>query len=312
MKRSRIGIGFATGLRRHRRSLATLAALPLGGMRGRARSRRARSALRSSSSSSTSPPIMLAIVVPVIVATLGFAWWFRAVNAEGDLPAGLGVFGPSSSSSSGRFPALVITFLGGIAWFGSHELDPYRPLPSARSPIEVEVVSLDWKWLFIYPDEGVATVNRARRSGRHAGAFPADFVGVMNSFFVPQLGSQIYTMAGMTTQLSLQADQPATYPRPVRAVQRRRLLRHAFRRAARCRPKTYAKWSPTRKSSGRRSTAPPTPRSRSRAIGRARDIYGRSTPKLFDAIVNETSAARRWADGTPGGRRRASRRRKGP
>src|SRR6185437_10225811 len=103
--------------------------------------------------------IMLAIVIPTIVATLAVAWWFRASNRRARyLP---------TFSYSGRLeliiwsiPALAIFFLGGIAWIGSHQLDPARPLPAKVQPLEIDVVALDWKWLFIYPRQGVASVNR--------------------------------------------------------------------------------------------------------------------------------------------------------
>jgi cytochrome o ubiquinol oxidase subunit II len=153
--------------------------------------------------------IMLSIVVPVIVATLGFAWWFRASNKRA-------TYLPDWSFSGHleliiwAIPALVITFLGGIAWFGSHALDPYKPLALTK-PMEIEVVSLDWKWLFIYPAEGIATVNQLIVPTATPLHFRLTSSGVMNSFFVPQLGSQIYTMAGMTSQLNLQADIPGEY-----------------------------------------------------------------------------------------------------
>jgi cytochrome o ubiquinol oxidase subunit II len=108
-------------------------------------------------------------------------------------------------------PTLVILFLGGIAWIGSHDLDPARPVASSASPLEVQVVSLDWKWLFIYPDLGVASVNRLVVPAGTPLRLHLTSASVMNSFFVPQLGSQIYTMAGMTTTLHLQADRPGSY-----------------------------------------------------------------------------------------------------
>jgi cytochrome o ubiquinol oxidase subunit II len=153
--------------------------------------------------------IMLVIVVPVIIAAAAFSFWFRAGNPRAKyLP---------NWSFSGHLellvwaiPALVVTFLGGIAWYGSHALDPYKPLPSGK-PLEIEVVSLDWKWLFIYPDLGVATVNQLTIPVGVPLHFRLTSAGVMNSFFVPQLGGQMYTMAGMTSQLNLQADRPGSY-----------------------------------------------------------------------------------------------------
>ena len=109
-------------------------------------------------------------------------------------------------------PALTVLFLGGIAWIGSHELDPPKPIASQVKPIDVEVISLDWKWLFVYPAEGVASVNRLVVPAGTPIRFRLTSASVMNSFFVPQLGSQIYAMAGMTNRLNLQADKPGTYP----------------------------------------------------------------------------------------------------
>jgi cytochrome o ubiquinol oxidase subunit 2 len=154
--------------------------------------------------------IMLAVVVPVILLTLLFAWWFRSGNRHA-------TYRPQWEYS-GRIeliiwaiPALVILFLGGMAWIGSHDLDPPKPLESARSPLEVEVVSLDWRWLFIYPHERIATVNYLVIPTDVPVHFRLTSTSVMNSFFIPQLGSQIYTMPGMTTQLNLQADKPGSY-----------------------------------------------------------------------------------------------------
>jgi cytochrome o ubiquinol oxidase subunit 2 len=154
--------------------------------------------------------IMLVIVIPVILATFAFAWWFRASNKRATYRPNW-AFSGTLELIVWAIPAIVVTFLGGIAWFGSHELDPYKPIPSASKPVEVEVVSLDWKWLFIYPDEGIATVNQLVVPVGLPVHFRLTSSGVMNSFFVPQLGSQIYTMAGMTSQLNLQADHAGTY-----------------------------------------------------------------------------------------------------
>ena len=155
--------------------------------------------------------IMLAVVIPVILLTLAFAWWFRAGNRRA-------TYRPDWEYS-GRIelivwaiPALVILFLGGIAWIGSHDLDPPKPLESKIPALEVEVVSLDWRWLFIYPSERIATVNYLVVPTGVPVHFRLTSTSVMNSFFIPQLGSQIYTMPGMTTQLNLQADRPGSYP----------------------------------------------------------------------------------------------------
>jgi len=155
--------------------------------------------------------IMLAVGVPVVVLTLAFAWWFRAGNTKA-------VYLPDWSYS-GRIevvvwsiPALTVGFLGGMAWIGSHDLDPRAPIQSGVPTLNIEVVAMDWKWLFIYPDQQVASVNRLVVPAGAPLSLRITSASVMNSFFVPQLGSQIYAMAGMATRLHLLADQPGTYP----------------------------------------------------------------------------------------------------
>jgi cytochrome o ubiquinol oxidase subunit II len=154
--------------------------------------------------------IMLAIVVPTIAIALGAAWWFRASNPRARRRP--------NWAYSGRIelivwsiPLLVILFLSGVIWIGSHQLDPYRPLASPGKPLEVQVVSLDWKWLFIYPEEGIATVNQLTVPIGTPVHFSLTSATVMNAFFVPQLGSMVATMNGMVTQLHLQADRAGDY-----------------------------------------------------------------------------------------------------
>jgi cytochrome o ubiquinol oxidase subunit 2 len=154
--------------------------------------------------------IMLAIVIPTILATLGVAYWFRSSNKRARyLP---------DFTYSGRIemlvwsiPIMTVLLVGGVAWVGSHDLDPPKPITSAAKPVKIQVVSLDWKWLFIYPEQGIATVNQLTIPVGTPVSFELTSSGVMNSFWVPQLGGQIYTMAGMTTRLHLQADHLGTY-----------------------------------------------------------------------------------------------------
>ncbi len=107
---------------------------------------------------------------------------------------------------------MVIMLLGGVAWISSHDLDPAKPLAATRPPLEVQVVALDWKWLFIYPSQGIASVNVLEAPANTPVSLKLTSATVMNSFMVPQLAGQIYTMAGMTTQLNLLADRPGQYP----------------------------------------------------------------------------------------------------
>jgi cytochrome o ubiquinol oxidase subunit 2 len=154
--------------------------------------------------------LMAIVAIPVIVMTLAFAWRYRAGNKQAR-------YAPNWSHSTAievvvwSVPAVIVAILAVITWRSSHTLDPYRPLDSKAKPVTIEAVALDWKWLFIYPDYGIATVNEI--------AFPTDVPvnfhitsdSVMNAFFIPQLGSQIYAMSGMETQLHLIAREPGSY-----------------------------------------------------------------------------------------------------
>ena len=154
--------------------------------------------------------IMLAIVIPTILATLGVAWWFRASNKRARyLP---------DFDYSGRLellvwsiPIMTVLLVGGVAWLSSYDLDPPKAIASAEKPVRVQVVALDWKWLFIYPDEGIAAVNQLTVPVGAPISFALTSSGVMNSFFVPQLGGQMYTMSGMVTRLHLRADHAGSY-----------------------------------------------------------------------------------------------------
>src|SRR5712672_703356 len=154
--------------------------------------------------------IMLAIVIPVILATLGVAFWFRASNERARYRPNFAYSG-RLEMLVWSIPAMTVFLVGGVAWVGSHEVSPRKPIVSAVKPLRVQVASLDWKWLFIYPDQGVASVNYLAIPAGTPVSLELTSSGVMNSFFVPQLGSQIYTMAGMTTRLHIQADHPGTY-----------------------------------------------------------------------------------------------------
>ena len=154
--------------------------------------------------------IMLAIVLPIIVTIFAFAFWFRASNTR--------AFYWPDWEYSGRIefvvwsvPALTIILLGGVAWIGAHQLDPVKPIEGSSKPLTVQAVSLDWKWLFIYPDQQVATINTLTVPFGVPLQFQLTSAAVMNAFFIPQFGSMIYTMNGMVTRLNLRADNPGTF-----------------------------------------------------------------------------------------------------
>jgi cytochrome o ubiquinol oxidase subunit II len=154
--------------------------------------------------------IMLAIVLPTIATIFGFAYWFRASNSKARyLP---------HWAYSGRIelvvwsiPALTVILLGGVAWIGAHQLDPARAVEGSAKPLRIQVVSLDWKWLFIYPGQNVAAINTLTVPEGVPLQFQLTSASVMNVFFIPQFGSMIYTMNGMTTRLNLRADAAGTF-----------------------------------------------------------------------------------------------------
>jgi cytochrome o ubiquinol oxidase subunit II len=154
--------------------------------------------------------LMLIVVIPVIVLTFVFAWKYRASNTRAS-------YSPDWDRSTAvasimvLLPCAIVLCLSVITWRTTHELDPYRPIASDIDPINVDVVALDWKWLFVYPDQQIATVNEVAFPSNVPVNFRITSASVMNSFFIPQLGGQIYAMAGMQTRLSLMANQAGIY-----------------------------------------------------------------------------------------------------
>jgi len=155
--------------------------------------------------------IMLAIVIPTIVLAIGVTWWFRETNTRAKRRPDF-VYSGRVEIVMWTVPLLTVLFLSGLIWTSSHDLDPYRrlPAPNGRS-LEVQVVALDWKWLFIYPQQGVASVNVLEMPVGVPVHLSMTSASVMNTFYAPQLAGQIYVMNGMVTQLSLQADNPGDY-----------------------------------------------------------------------------------------------------
>lgn len=153
--------------------------------------------------------LMLLIIVPVMALTVFFAWKYRQGNKDAE-------YDPEWHHSTKlevviwSAPLVIIIALGAITWVTTHTLDPYRPLdridaerplPKDHEPMVIEVVSLDWKWLFLYPEQGIATVNELAAPVDTPIQFKITSSGIMNSFFIPALAGQIYSMAGMETKL---------------------------------------------------------------------------------------------------------------
>lgn len=155
--------------------------------------------------------LMLTVVIPVIILTLLFAWRYRASNTKA-------CYKPDWSHSTlieiicWSVPCIIIGILGTITWISSHTLDPYRPLSfTQKEPVVIEAISLDWKWLFIYPKENIATINFVQFPVDTPVRFIITSEGPMNSFLIPQLAGQIYAMAGMQATLNLAANTIGDY-----------------------------------------------------------------------------------------------------
>ncbi len=163
--------------------------------------------------------LMLLIIVPVIALTVLFAWKYRHTNEDAE-------YRPNWDHSTGleliiwSAPLLIVIALGALTWISTHSLDPYRPLariapgqPVAKNakPLEIQVVSLDWKWLFIYPEQGIATVNELVLPVNRQVVFRMTSSSVMNTFYVPTMAGMIYTMPGMETQLHAVLNKPGRF-----------------------------------------------------------------------------------------------------
>jgi len=163
--------------------------------------------------------LMLLIIVPVMALTVIVAWRYRASNEES-------TYLPDWDHSTGleliiwSVPLLIIICLGAMTWLSTHTLDPYRPIarlergqpiPAGVKPLEVDVVAMDWKWLFFYPEYGVATVNQLALPTERPIAFKITATSVMNSFYIPALAGQIYAMPGMQTQLHAVLNKPGKF-----------------------------------------------------------------------------------------------------
>lgn len=163
--------------------------------------------------------LMLLVIVPVMVLTVIFAWRYRHTNEDAE-------YKPDWDHSTSlelviwAVPLLIIICLGAVTWTGTHLLDPYRPIgridaartgaPTAK-PLEVQVVALDWKWLFIYPEYGIATINELAAPVDRPIRFRITASSVMNSFYIPALAGQIYAMPGMETKLNAVVNRPGDF-----------------------------------------------------------------------------------------------------
>ncbi len=153
--------------------------------------------------------LMLIVVIPVFIMTFYISWKYRAHKKSKYTPNW--DFSPKLEFIWWAFPAVIIILIAAMTWKSSHALDPYKPLESNVKPITIQVVALEWKWLFIYPEQNIATINFIEFPEKTPIHFELTADAPMNSFWIPQLGGQMYAMAGMTTQLNLEANEPGEF-----------------------------------------------------------------------------------------------------
>jgi len=158
----------------------------------------------------TASLLMLIVVIPVLVLTMIFAWRYRESNEKAKHTPDWEHNNIAECCWWG-VPLVIIVILAVITYRTCHDLDPYKPIASDKKPIEIQVVALDWKWLFIYPEQGIASVNFCQFPEKTPVRFEITSDAPMNSFWIPQLGSQIYAMPAMRTKLNLIASEIGEY-----------------------------------------------------------------------------------------------------
>ncbi|MDB5168037.1 MAG: Ubiquinol oxidase subunit 2 [Candidatus Saccharibacteria bacterium] len=223
------------------------------------------------------------IVIPVFVLAIVIAWRYRESNTKAK-------YTPDATGSRTAeaiwwgVPIILITILSVVTWTSTHDLDPHKPLSSDVKPITVQVIALDWKWLFIYPEQNIATVNMVQ--------FPVDtpvnFVitadAPMNSFWIPQLGGQIYAMAGMTTKLHLNATETGDYKGSSANISGEGFSGMKF--IARATSKAdYDAWVANVKASPRHLTTSEYSVLAAQSTNNPVTLYGSSTDGLYDTIL---------------------------
>lgn len=227
--------------------------------------------------------ILLFVAAPVLILTPIFAWHYRLTNTKSAYRPQWGFNWPLEGLIWIP-PVLIFVLLSVLLWRATHRLDPYRPLVAANPPVEVQVVALDWKWLFIYPEAGVASVNEL--------VFPADRPvhlsltsgTVMQSFFVPKLGGQIYAMNGMTTQLNLAAAEPGRFRGENTQFNGMGFQNQKFQVLAQT-GDDYRAWLARAKASGKTLDMAAFKALSVRSVQAEPSQYGAVTPDLFTSIL---------------------------
>jgi cytochrome o ubiquinol oxidase subunit 2 len=237
--------------------------------------------------------LMLLIIVPVMALTAVFAWRYRASNKQA-------VYEPEWHHSTQlelviwSAPLLIVIALGALTWIGTHVLDPYRPIerldaqryiPADTKALRVQAVALDWKWLFFYPDYGIATVNELAAPVDMPISFQITSSSVMNSLYIPALAGQIYAMPGMETQLHAVINKPGDYEGFSANYSGAGFSDMRFRFYGMS-PTDFEGWVAKIKNEGGSLDRPSYLRLEQPSIKEPVHRYGTAAPDLYDAILN--------------------------
>lgn len=226
--------------------------------------------------------VMLVVVIPVFVMAFFFAWRYRASNKAPYTP---------NWAYSGRIdavvwliPTMIVLALGSLLWRTTHKLDPYNPIDTAVAPLEVQVVAQDWKWLFIYPEQGIAAVNELVFPSGRPLSLKITSDTAMNSFYIPALGGQIYAMAGMETRLHLIADAPGTFTGRNTQYTGEGFPEQYFKAIATS-PEEFDAWVAKAKQAPAKLDAATYPALAARSKGYPVTYYSAFEPNLFASII---------------------------
>ena len=228
--------------------------------------------------------VMMLVIVPVIFMALFFAWRYRAgrnARHEPDWDYSVKI-----DAVVWLVPALIVISVAVLLWRTTHKLDPYRPIASAVAPLEVQVVAQDWKWLFIYPEQGVASVNQLAIPVGRPVSLRITSDTVMNSFYVPALAGQIYAMAGMQTRLQLLADTSGRFVGRNTQYSGGGFSDQFFEVIATS-PADFDAWVAKARQSPTRLDAPTYAKLAERSRLNPITLYSAVEPRLFDSIIEK-------------------------
>lgn len=229
--------------------------------------------------------LMMIVILPVFFMLFFFAWKFRESNKKASYRP-LWDGNKKLETLWWGVPIAIITILAGVTWITSHSLDPFKPLVHEKSPLKVQVVALEWKWLFIYPDEQVASVNELHIPTNRPVEFTITSDAPMNSFWIPKLGGQVYAMAGMSTKLHLIANHTGVYEGVSANISGKGFADMKFNVIA-APENEYTSWiSTTKKLNGTPLTSDSYAVLRQQSIEKNPKFYAFATPGLYDTIVH--------------------------